>query len=152
MWNPSAAGLIALRAAANILKAKLDQMIVRMIETARDGDACSSNGADASLARSAPTRVAPASAPAVEAADAATLAKPLRPIPWAEIGGLHHRAPPPDNLANVDDKSFETYDRLVYAMGCPGLRGLSRELGITVWKIGTCHNLRPRPRQDALSN
>lgn len=32
MWNPSAAGLIALRAAANILKAKLDQMIVRMID------------------------------------------------------------------------------------------------------------------------
>ena len=73
-------------------------------------------------------------------------------MPPSEIGSQNNRTPPPDILANVDDNSSKAYDRLVYVMGCPGLRDLSREIEIPEWKIETCHDLRLRRRQGELSD
>ncbi len=149
MWNPSAADLIALKAAVTSLNTKIDQMMVRLVESAPDGGAGSSNVAATSPAPSAPAHVAPS--PAADPAFAAALAEPDRPFPCPDIGGLHHRALPTDIFAHVDYESLEMYDRLVYVMGCAGLRDLSRELGLSVLKIGSCDDFRLRRRQDELS-
>ncbi|MGO9744078.1 MAG: hypothetical protein ACLPN5_21665 [Roseiarcus sp.] len=148
MWNPSAADLIALRAAVTNLDAKIDQMMMRLVESAPDADARSCDVAAASPAPSAPAHVGWSPTPA---ADAAALAEPDRPVPCPDIAGLHHRALRPDIFAHVDYESLETYFRLVYLMGCPGLRNLSRDLGLSGLKIGTCDDLRLRRRQDELS-